>query len=108
MSVNAINTRPRTSALRMPSTPPAIRNANHRYKYLTQLSLNGHWVVEGQTIQIQFNMKQSGHLAPSEETRTLFIVTSKYGRTPPNKHVVVVVRLSVHVYFNMDLSPRDS
>ena len=31
-------------------------------------------------------MKQSGHLNPSEETGTGFPVTSKYGRTPPNKH----------------------
>ena len=31
-------------------------------------------------------MKQSGHLNPSEGTRTGFPVTSKYGRTPPNKH----------------------
>ena len=31
-------------------------------------------------------MKQSGHLNHSEETGTRFPVTSKYGRTPPNKH----------------------
>ena len=31
-------------------------------------------------------MKQSEHLNPSEETRTGCPVTSKYGRTPPNKH----------------------
>ena len=31
-------------------------------------------------------MKQSGHLNPSEETRTGCIVTSKYGGRPPNKH----------------------
>ena len=31
-------------------------------------------------------MKQSGHLNPSEETGTGCPVTSKYGRTPPNKH----------------------
>ena len=31
-------------------------------------------------------MKQSGHLNPSEETGTRCPVTSKYGRTPPNKH----------------------
>ena len=31
-------------------------------------------------------MKQSGHLNPSEETGTGFPVTSKYGRTPLNKH----------------------
>ena len=31
-------------------------------------------------------MKQSGHLNPSEETETGCPVTSKYGRTPPNKH----------------------
>ena len=30
MAVPAMSTRPRTSALRMPSTHPAIRNANHR------------------------------------------------------------------------------
>ena len=30
MSVPAMSTRPRTSALRMPSTHPVIRNANHR------------------------------------------------------------------------------
>ena len=31
-------------------------------------------------------MKQSGHLNHSEETGTGCPVTSKYGRTPPNKH----------------------
>ena len=31
MAVLAMSTRPRTSGLRMPSTHPAIRNANHRY-----------------------------------------------------------------------------
>ena len=31
-------------------------------------------------------MKQWGHLNPSEETGTGCPVTSKYGRTPPNKH----------------------
>ena len=31
-------------------------------------------------------MKQSGHLNPSEEIGTGCPVTSKYGRTPPNKH----------------------
>ena len=31
-------------------------------------------------------MKQFGHLNPSEETGTGCPVTSKYGRTPPNKH----------------------
>ena len=31
-------------------------------------------------------MKQSGHLNPSEETGTGCPVTSKYGKTPPNKH----------------------
>ena len=31
-------------------------------------------------------MKQTGHLNPSEETGTGCPVTSKYGRTPPNKH----------------------
>ena len=31
-------------------------------------------------------MKQSGHLNPSEESRICCPVTSKYGRTPPNKH----------------------
>ena len=31
-------------------------------------------------------MKQSGHLHPSEETGTGCPITSKYGRTPPNKH----------------------
>ena len=31
-------------------------------------------------------MKQSGHLNPIEETGTGCPVTSKYGRTPPNKH----------------------
>ena len=30
MAVPAMSTRPGTSALRMPSTHPAIRNANHR------------------------------------------------------------------------------
>ena len=30
MAVPAMSTRPRTSALQMPSTHPAIRNANHR------------------------------------------------------------------------------
>ena len=33
-------------------------------------------------------MKQSGHLNPSEETGTGCPVTSKYGRTPSNKHGV--------------------
>ena len=32
-------------------------------------------------------MKQSGHLNHSEETGTGCPVTSKYGWTPPNKHV---------------------
>ena len=31
-------------------------------------------------------MKQSGHLNPSEVIETGCPVTSKYGRTPPNKH----------------------
>ena len=31
-------------------------------------------------------MKQSGRLNPSEETGTGCTVTSKYGKTPPNKH----------------------
>ena len=31
-------------------------------------------------------MKQSGHLYPSEESGTGCHVTSKYGKTPPNKH----------------------
>ena len=31
-------------------------------------------------------MKQSGHLNPSEATRTRRSVTSKYGRTPSIKH----------------------
>ena len=31
-------------------------------------------------------MKQSGHFNHSEETGTGCPVTSKYGRTPPNKH----------------------
>ena len=31
-------------------------------------------------------MKQSGYLNPSEETATGCSATSKYGRTPPNKH----------------------
>ena len=31
-------------------------------------------------------MKESGHLNHSEETGTGCPVTSKYGRTPPNKH----------------------
>ena len=31
-------------------------------------------------------MKQSGHLNPSEETGTGCPLTSKYGRTPPDKH----------------------
>ena len=30
-------------------------------------------------------MKPSGHLNPSEETGTGCPVTSRYGRTPPNK-----------------------
>ena len=41
-------------------------------------------------------MKQSGHLIPSEETGTGCPVTSKYGRTPPNKHGGV--GLQQHVY----------
>ena len=28
-------------------THPAIRNANHRQKYLKQLSLNGPFIIEG-------------------------------------------------------------
>ena len=35
-------------------------------------------------------MKQSEHLNPSAETGTGCLVTSKYGRTPPNKHGSVV------------------
>ena len=31
-------------------------------------------------------MEQSGHLNPSEETRTGCPVTLKYGKTPPIKH----------------------
>ena len=31
-------------------------------------------------------MKQSRHLNPNEETVTGCPITSKYGRTPPNKH----------------------
>ena len=31
-------------------------------------------------------MKHSGHFNPSEETGTGCPVTSKYGKTPPNKH----------------------
>ena len=31
-------------------------------------------------------MKQSGHLNPSEETGTGYLVSSKYGRTHLNKH----------------------
>ena len=31
-------------------------------------------------------MKQSGHLNPSEETGSGCSVTSKYGRTTPNRH----------------------
>ena len=31
-------------------------------------------------------MKQSGHLNPREETGTVCPVTSRYGRTPQNKH----------------------
>ena len=31
-------------------------------------------------------MKQSGHVNTSEETGTGWVVTSKYVRTPPNKH----------------------
>ena len=31
-------------------------------------------------------MKQSGHLNPSEKTATGCPITSKYGRTPLNKH----------------------
>ena len=31
-------------------------------------------------------MNQAGHLNPSEETGTGCPVTSKYGRTPTNKH----------------------
>ena len=32
-------------------------------------------------------MKLTKHLNPSEETRTGCPVTSKYGRTPPNKMI---------------------
>ena len=35
-------------------------------------------------------MNHSEHLNPSEETGTGCPVTSKYGRTPPNKHGGVV------------------
>ena len=86
MAVPVMSIRPRTSALRMPSTHPAIRNANHRQQYRRQLCLNDHFICEGQTIQLRFQMKQSGHLNPSEETGTGCPVTSKYGRTLPNKH----------------------
>ena len=34
-------------------------------------------------------MKQSRHLNPSKEIGTGCLVTSKYGRTAPNKHVGV-------------------
>ena len=34
-------------------------------------------------------MKQSGHLNSGEETGTGCLVTSKYGRSPPNKHAGV-------------------
>ena len=50
MAVPAMNTRPMTSALWMPSTHPAIMNANHRYKYLRRLSMNGPFIFEGYTI----------------------------------------------------------
>ena len=42
-------------------------------------------------------MKQSGHLNPSEETETGYPVTSKHGRTPPNKHGGVGRQQQVYV-----------
>ena len=87
MVVPAMSTRPRTSSLRMPSTHPAIRNANHMLKYLRQLSLNGPFIFEGYRIWLHFQMKQSGHLNISEETGTGCPVTSKYGMTPVCLHV---------------------
>ena len=42
-------------------------------------------------------MKQSGHLNPSVETGTGCPGTSKYGRTPPNKHEGVC-RQQQHYY----------
>ena len=41
-------------------------------------------------------MKQSRHINPSEETGTGCAVTSKYGRTPPNKHTHGVVGRQQH------------
>ena len=39
--------------------------------------MNGPFNFEGYTIWLQFQMKQSGHLNPSEETGTGYSVTSK-------------------------------
>ena len=43
-------------------------------------------------------MKQSGHLNPSEETGTGYPVTSKYGRTPPNKHGGVGIQQQLYFF----------
>ena len=48
-------------------------------------------------------MKQCGHLNPSEETGTGCHVTSKYGRTPPNKHGGVGRQEQQHWYIYMYL-----
>ena len=38
------------------------------------------------SLSLQFQMKKSGNLNPSEETGTRGLVSSKYGRIPLNKH----------------------
>ena len=82
-----MSTKPRTSALRMPSTHPTIRNANHEdgntLGSCPQMALSSMKDIQH---KLQFIMKQSGHLNPSDETGTGCPVTSKYGKTLPNKH----------------------
>ena len=59
---------------------------NYRQNYRRQLSMNDPFIFEGYTLYLQFQMKHSGYLNPSEETGTGCPVTSKYGKTPPNKY----------------------
>ena len=85
MAAPAMSTRPKITAILMPSTHPSIWNANHRQKYLRQLSLNGPFIFEAWTIWLQFQMKQSGHLNRSEEIGTGCPVTSQYGKKSPSR-----------------------
>ena len=41
---------PTEGALRIPSTHPVIRNANHKNYFIRQLSMNGPFIFEGYTI----------------------------------------------------------